>query len=81
MNGLTGSADHPAYISASKLQFEDDCSAAGNFREHHVIRKFDQLSNDELEKFSHASETNHEYTRIHTNLAAADYLSVESKVR
>src|SRR5206468_9568248 len=43
-----------------KLEFEDNRSAAGNFREHHVIRKFDQLANDKLEKFSHLSEANHE---------------------
>ena len=49
--GLSGL--HSADISASKLQFKGDQSAVGNFREHHVIRKFDQLANDELEKFSH----------------------------
>src|SRR5437763_7738654 len=53
VNGLPRPANHTAHISASKLQLKGDHSAVGNFREHHVIRKFDQLANDELEKFSH----------------------------
>jgi hypothetical protein len=56
VNGLTRPADHTAHVSASKLQFKCDHSVIGNFREHHVIRKFDQLANDELEKFSHPSK-------------------------
>src|SRR5262245_20068816 len=56
VNGLTRPANNTAHISASKLQFKDDHSAAGNFREHHIIRKFDTLANDELEKFSHPSK-------------------------
>ena len=53
VNGLARPANHTADISASKLQFKGDRSATGNFREHHVIREFDQFANDELEKFSH----------------------------
>jgi hypothetical protein len=53
VNGLTGPTNHTAYIASSKLQFENDRSAIGNFREYHVVRKFDQLTNDEFEKFSH----------------------------
>jgi len=53
VNGLARPANHTAYISASELQFKGDHSAIGNFREHHVIRKFYQFANDELEKFSH----------------------------
>ena len=56
VNGLTRPADYTAHISPSKLQLKGDHSAVGNFREHHVIRKFDQLANDELEKFSHPSK-------------------------
>ncbi len=56
MNGLTRPANHTAHISASNLQFEGDHSAVADFREHHVIRKFDQLANHELEKFSHPSK-------------------------
>src|SRR5215471_1930717 len=50
---LTRPSNHTAHVSASKLQLKSDCSAVRNFREHHVVRKFDQLANDELEKFSH----------------------------
>lgn len=53
VNSLTGPAYHPAHISASKLQFKGDHSAVGNFRENHVIRKFDQFANNEFKKFSH----------------------------
>src|SRR5436309_15789722 len=56
MNGLTRPANRTAHISASNLQFEGDHSAVADFREHHVIRKFDQLANHELEKFSHPSK-------------------------
>jgi hypothetical protein len=53
MNGLPAAANHAADIALSKLKVENGCSAARNFREHHVIGIFDQLPNDELEKFSH----------------------------
>jgi hypothetical protein len=56
VNGLAGPTNYTAHISASKLQFKGDRSATGNFREHHVVGKFDQLTNDELEKFSHRSK-------------------------
>lgn len=60
MNRLTRAANHTAHIAAPKLQFEGDRSAVRNFREHHVVRKFDQLANNELQKFSHPFKTNHE---------------------
>jgi len=53
MDGLPAAADHAANVALSKLKFEDGCSAARNFREHHVVGKFNQLPKDELEKFSH----------------------------
>jgi len=56
MNGLAASANHTANIPASKLQFKDSGSAARNFRQHHIVRKFNQLPNDELEKLPHASK-------------------------
>src|SRR5262245_2399270 len=56
VNSLTRPANHAAHISPSKLQPKGDRSAVRNFREHHVIGKFDQLANDELEKFSHPSK-------------------------
>src|SRR4029077_6871723 len=56
MNGLAASANHTANILASKLQFKDSRSAARNFRQCHIVRKFNQLPNDELEKLPHASK-------------------------
>ena len=53
LNGLTAAANHTANIALSKLKSKNGCSAARNFREHYVVGIFDQLPNDELEKFSH----------------------------
>jgi hypothetical protein len=53
VNGLPTAANHAADIALSKLKFENGCSAARNFGEHHVIGIFNQLPNDELKKFSH----------------------------
>ena len=50
---LPTAANHAADIALAKLKFKNGCSATRNFREHHVVRIFDQLPNDELEKFSH----------------------------
>jgi hypothetical protein len=54
VDGLPAAADHAPDIALSELKFENGCSAARNFREHHVVRIFNQLPNNELEKFSHA---------------------------
>jgi len=54
LNGLPVAANRATDIPASKLQLKNHCSAAWNFREHHVVRKFHQLPDDEFEKFSHA---------------------------
>jgi len=56
MDSLASSANHTPDIAAPKLQFEDSCSAAWNFGQYHIVRKLNQLPDDELEKFSHASE-------------------------
>jgi len=53
MNGLAVTADDAADVRLTKLHFEDRHLAARNFREHHVVRKFDELTDDELEKFLH----------------------------
>jgi len=55
VNGLAASANDTANIPASKLQFKDSRPAAWNFRQHHIVRKFNQLPNDELQKLPHAS--------------------------
>jgi hypothetical protein len=56
LNRLAAATDDATYVSPSKLQLKNGCSAARNFREDHVIRKFNQLANNELEKLSHAPE-------------------------
>ena len=56
MNGLAASANDATDIPSPELQLKDRRPAAGNFRQHHVVRKFDQLANDELEELSHAAE-------------------------
>jgi hypothetical protein len=67
VDGLPAAANHAADIALPKLKFENGCSAARNFREHHVVGIFNQLPNHELEKFSHDGKANHECTRIDTN--------------
>ena len=72
LNGLTAAANHPADIALSKLKSKNGCSAARNFREHHVVGIFDQLPNDELEKFSHdekitANPPSHNATKRQAN--------------
>ena len=56
VNGLTVSPDNAANISLPKLDFEN-CCLTRNFGQHHVVRKFDELPNDELEKFFHANQS------------------------
>jgi hypothetical protein len=60
MNRLAVATDDAANVALAKLDFEHGHFAAGNFREHHVVGKFDQLTNDELEKFFHNEKLNHE---------------------
>jgi len=38
------------------LQLKNGCPAARNFRKDHIVRKFDQLPKDELEKLPHAPQ-------------------------
>jgi len=54
LNRLAASANNATDVSSSKLQLKDRGSAAWNFRQDHVVRKFNQLTNDELEELSHA---------------------------
>jgi hypothetical protein len=54
LNGLAASPNNATHVSSSKLQLKDRGSAAWNFRQNHVVRKFDELANDELEELSHA---------------------------
>jgi hypothetical protein len=56
LNSLAAPANNATDVSSSELQLKDRGSAAWNFRQDHVVRKFDQLANDELEELSHAPE-------------------------
>ena len=56
LNGLAAPANNATDVSSSKLHLKNRGSPAWNFRQDHVVRKFDQLANDELEELSHAPE-------------------------
>ena len=56
LNGLAAATNDAADVSSSKLHLKNRGSPAWNFRQDHVVRKFDQLANDELEELSHAPE-------------------------
>src|SRR5438105_14866141 len=53
MNGLAVAANNAANVALTELHFEDGHFAVRNFRQHHVVRKFHELPNDELEEFLH----------------------------
>ena len=56
LNGLATPAYNATDVSSSKLHLKNRGSAAWNFRQDHVVGKFDQLANDELEELSHAPQ-------------------------
>ncbi len=67
VNGLTVAADDSADVGLAQLHLKNCHFPAGDFGKHHVVGKFDQLPDDELEKFFHGKSltTNeHESTRI-----------------
>ena len=72
LNGLAASSNNATDVSSSKLQLKDRGSAAWNFRQDHVVRKFDQLANDELEELSHAPERLTNNPRSHNSCEATD---------
>src|SRR5947209_4434581 len=53
VNRLPVSTNNSADVALTQLHFEDRHFAARNFRQNHVVRKFHELSNDELEEFLH----------------------------
>ncbi len=53
MNRLPVPTDDAADIALTQLHFENGHLAARNFGQHHVVRKLDELANDELEKLLH----------------------------
>ena len=56
LDGLTAPANDATYVPSPKLQLKDCGSAVWNFRQDHVIRKFYQLANYELEELFHGQE-------------------------
>ena len=67
VNGLAIATDDSADVALTQLNFKDGHLSAGNFRQDHVVRKLNQLANDELEKLFHAGrKTNHEQTVLDT---------------
>jgi len=68
---LAAAANHSTDVAPSKLKFEDSCSPIWNFRQNHVVGKFYQLANDELEKFSHAPQRLPTNPPLHNSCAAA----------
>ena len=53
LNGLTIAADDAADIALPLLQAENGCSARRNFRDDCLVREFRELTDNELEKFTH----------------------------
>jgi hypothetical protein len=72
LHGLAAATNDAADVSSSKLQLKDGCPTARNFREDHIVRKFDQLANDELEELSHAPERLTTNPRWHNSYGATD---------
>ena len=72
LNGLAAPANNATDVSSSKLDLKDRSSAAWNFRQDHVVRKFDQLANDELEELSHAPERLTTNPRWHNSYGVTD---------
>ena len=57
LNRLTVAADDSAYVRLTQLHPEDRRLSGRDLREHHFIRKLDELANDEFEKLFHDWET------------------------
>ena len=72
LNGLPAAPNNATDVSSSKLDLKDRGSPVWNFRQDHVVRKFDQLANDELEELSHAPERLTNNPRSHNSCEATD---------
>ncbi len=51
-------------IRLPHLETKDREAIVRNFREHHFIRKFDEMPNDEFEELSHASDLSQRPARV-----------------
>src|SRR5664279_1504263 len=57
LNGLAVAANDTPDVRLAQLHSEDRCLSRRNFGEHHLIRKLNELANNELEKLFHGSKT------------------------
>src|SRR5205085_11437167 len=55
LNGQSIAANDSTDIGLAQLHSEDRHFPGRNFREHHLVRKFHELANDEFEEFFHVS--------------------------
>ncbi|MEY2530711.1 MAG: hypothetical protein QOI96_796 [Verrucomicrobiota bacterium] len=53
LDGLTIAANHATDVALAKLDLENRRASVRNFREHHFVGIFDELANNEIEKFFH----------------------------
>jgi hypothetical protein len=67
-NGLSVTPDNAPDVRLPHLQAEDRHPAARDFREHDLIRKFNELADDKLEELSHASDLSDVSVRCPTTL-------------
>ena len=65
LNGLAVAANDPPNITLTHLQLEDRHLTAGNFREHDLIRKFDQLANDKFKKLFQGEKSYSKLRKCH----------------
>jgi hypothetical protein len=59
LNRLPVATNNPANIRLPELHPEDRRFAGRNFRQHHLIRKLDQLTDNEFEELFHGPDCNH----------------------
>lgn len=57
LNGLAVATYDAAHVRLAQLNSEDCCLPRRNFGEHHLVRKLDELANDEFEELFHGSKT------------------------
>jgi hypothetical protein len=56
LNGLAVATDDPANIALAHLQPKNGHLSARYFREHDLVGKLDELTNDELEELFHGKQ-------------------------
>ena len=64
LNRLAVAANDAADIALPELNLKHRGLPVGHFREHHFIRKFDQLADNKLEKFFHRPKNSRSGTLV-----------------